>query len=95
MLFEAAAFPDGSMGREAGLMEMYDRFQTGRLKVFAHLKQYFEEMRMYHRKEGKVVLLFDDLISASRYALMCLRFSSVSPRTRAKHKQRRRDGMVV
>ena len=30
---------------------------------------------MYHRKEGKIVPLFDDLMSATRYAVMSSRFS--------------------
>jgi hypothetical protein len=30
---------------------------------------------LYHRDAGKVVKLRDDLISATRYALMCLRFA--------------------
>jgi hypothetical protein len=49
--------------------------QTGRLKVFRHLNGWFEEFRLYHRDAGKVVKLRDDLISATRYALMCLRFA--------------------
>jgi len=88
-------FPNGTTGVEAGVLEMLDRMQTGRWKVFEHLIGYFEEMRMYHRKDGRIVLLFDDLISSSRYALMCLRFASVSPRMHRKRKHRRRDGMVV
>ena len=44
--------------------------QTGRFKVFAHLDDWFEEFRLYHRKDGKVVKLRDDLMSATRYALM-------------------------
>ena len=31
----------------------------------------------YHRKEGRVVKLADDLISASRYAMMMLRFAEI------------------
>ena len=37
MLVNHAAFEDGSDGVEAGLMDMLDRMQTGRLKVFGHL----------------------------------------------------------
>jgi deoxyadenosine/deoxycytidine kinase len=35
---QRATFEDGSFGVEAGIAEMFDRMQTGRLKVFAHLK---------------------------------------------------------
>lgn len=71
-----ATFEDGSNGLEAGIAEMLDRMQTGRFKVFAHLNDYFEEFRLYHRKEGLIVKLNDDLISASRYALMMRRFAT-------------------
>ena len=57
------------------LCMMLERMQTGRLKVFRHLTDWFEEFRLYHRDAGKVVKLRDDLISATRYALMCLRFA--------------------
>lgn len=75
MLPERATFVDGGSGVEAGLMEMLGRMQTGRLKVFAHLNEWFEEFRLYHRKDGKVVKEFDDLMAATRYALMMLRFA--------------------
>jgi hypothetical protein len=51
--------------------------QTGRLKVFRHLADWLEEFRLYHRKDGRIVALRDDLLSATRYALMCLRFAKV------------------
>jgi len=65
----------GGNGVEAGLMDLLDRMQTGRFKVFAHLSDWFEEFRMYHRKDGKVVKLDDDLISATRYGMMMKRFA--------------------
>lgn len=77
MLPERAQFEDGSSGVEAGISMMLDRMQTGRLKVFAHLEEWFEEFRMYHRKDGLIVKERDDLMSATRYAAMCLRFAAV------------------
>lgn len=77
MLRERSTFEDGTNGVEAGLMEMLDRMQTGRFKVFATVGEFFEEMRLYHRKDGKVVKERDDLISAARYALMMKRFAEV------------------
>ena len=47
--------------------------QSGRFKVFSHLNSWFEEFRMYHRKDGKVVPLKDDLMSATRYATQSVR----------------------
>jgi len=70
----------GRISVEAGLMEMLNRMQTGRWKVF-HLNDWLEEFRLYHRKDGKVVKEHDDLLCASRYALMMKRFAQ-SPSTR-------------
>jgi len=73
LLPERSTFLDGTSGVEAGLQDMLERMQTGRWKVFNTCTSWLEERRMYHRKDGKVVKLMDDCISASRYAYMCLR----------------------
>lgn len=80
MLGERATFEDGSNGVEAGLIEMLDRMQTGRFKVFSHLADWFDEFRLYHRKDGKVVKEFDDVLSATRYGMMMIRFAITKPR---------------
>ena len=79
MLRDRATFEDGSNGVEASLMDMLERMQTGRFKVFAHLEDWFGEFRLYHRKDGKVVKLQDDLLSATRYALMMRRKAITKP----------------
>ncbi len=83
---ERAAFPEGYKGTEksrisveAGLMEMLDRMQTGRFKVFSHLDSWFQEKRLYHRDKGKVVKQFDDILSATRVGIMDLRFARTRP----------------
>lgn len=63
-------------------MDMLDRMQTGRLKVAEHLADWWEEFRLYHRKDGKVVKEGDDLMSATRYGLMMLRHAKVKPITK-------------
>jgi phage terminase large subunit-like protein len=70
---------EGSGGNsvEAGLMDMLDRMQTGRFKVARHLEMFFDEFRLYHRKDGKVVKEHDDVISAVRYAIMMIRFAKI------------------
>lgn len=82
MLKDKASWPDklvrgvkvpGGNSVEAGLFDMLDRMQTGRWKVFAHLEDWFDEFRIYHREEGRVVKKMDDGISSSRYGLMMLR----------------------
>jgi len=72
-----AAFPDGSNGVEAGVLDMLDRMKTGRLKVAAHLNDWWEEFRLYHRKDGQIVKEGDDLMAATRHALMMLRHAAV------------------
>jgi len=84
MLQERATFEDGSNSVEAGLMEMLERMQTGRFKVFNTVGEFFEEFRLYHRKDGKVVKERDDLLSAVRYALMMKRYACTKPKPAAK-----------
>ena len=73
MLFEHAQFEDGSVSVEAGLQDMLIRMESGRFKVFKHLNDWFDELRLYHRKDGKAHKEGDDLMSATRYAVMMLR----------------------
>lgn len=77
MLEEQASHEEGGNGVEAGLMEMLERMKTGRFLVFSDLNDWLEEFRLYHRKKGQVVKERDDLMSATRYALMMLRFARV------------------
>lgn len=68
----------GGNSVEAGLMSMLDRMKSGRLRVAKHLNDWWEEFRLYHREDGKVVKLADDLMSATRYGLMMLRHAKVA-----------------
>ena len=90
LLHEFAHYVEGngqkSVSVEAGLMDMLTRMQTGRFKVFKHLNDWWEEFRLYHRKDGRVVKEGDDLMAATRYALMSLRYAS----TKASHDSFRR-----
>ena len=82
MLHEYAHYVEGtgqkSVSVEAGLMDMLDRMQSGRFKVFKHLNDWWEEFRLYHRRDGKVVKEGDDLMAATRYAIMSLRHASTA-----------------
>ena len=80
MLGTHAQFPDKGTSVEAGIMEILTRMQTQRLKVFAHLADWFEEFNMYHRKErpdgtSKIHKFKDDLMDATRYGIMMLRYA--------------------
>lgn len=79
MLPDKATFEDGGNGVEAGILDMLDRMQTGRWKVFSTCGGFFGEYRLYHRKDGIIVKLKDDIISSSRYALMMKRHAIIKP----------------
>jgi Terminase RNaseH-like domain len=59
-------------------MDMLTRMQTGRFKVFNHLTDWWEEFRLYHRKDGLVHKEGDDLMAATRNAIMMLRHASTA-----------------
>lgn len=80
MLPQRATFEDGSFGVEAGVAEMLTRMETGRFKVFDHLEDWFQEFRLYHRKDGLIVKSGDDLLAATRYALMMRRHAELVSR---------------
>jgi hypothetical protein len=55
---------------------MLERMQTGRFKVASHLVEVFDEIRLYHRDNGRLVKEMDDLISAIRYGMMMIRHAT-------------------
>lgn len=80
MLAEQATFADGGNGVEAGVMEILSLMQTGHWFVFADLADWFGEFRTYHRKDGIIVKVRDDILSAMRYAYMMRRFAAQPPK---------------
>lgn len=79
MCTEHAHFEDGGYSTEAGIAEMDERMKTGRLKVAADLSDWFEEFSNYHRKDGLIVKERDDLMSATRIAIMAKRLAKMVP----------------
>jgi hypothetical protein len=79
MLHEHATHPEGGNSVESGLLDMLERMQTGRWKVFSTCGAWIGEFRLYHREDGKIVKLKDDVLSASRYALMMKRYAKTKP----------------
>ena len=57
-----------------------ERMRTGRFKVFSNQEEWLKEFRLYHRKDGVLVKRNDDILSATHYAMMMLRFAK--PRTK-------------
>jgi hypothetical protein len=73
MLREHATFPDGGFDFEAGITEMAQRLADGTLKISAELTDWFQEYRNYHRVNGLVHKIDDDLLSATRVLCMSIR----------------------
>jgi phage terminase large subunit-like protein len=82
MLPKPASFNDDTLDNsvEAGIAGMLDYMVAGRFKVLAHLTEWFEEFRTYHRQEGIIVKKRDDLMSATRMAYMMRRHARTKPR---------------
>ena len=56
---------------EAGILKVWSRMSTGRLKVFRSLIPWFNEFRIYRRDEnGKVVKSGDHLMDATHYLVV-------------------------
>lgn len=78
MLHVSARYGDdrgGGQPRDPIIELCMQRMVTGQLKVFNNLGHWFEEKRMYHRKDGVVVAKNDDIMSAMHYAVMMLRYA--------------------
>lgn len=80
MMDDRATFEDGGNGVEAGIMEILTRMEEGRFFVFDDCTDWLDERRTYHRDKGKINKLYDDLMDATRYAIMMLRYAIVKPR---------------
>jgi hypothetical protein len=76
LLFEHSQFEDATTDVEAGVMNMLVRMESGRLKVFEHLNDFWTEFRLYHRRDGKIFKENDDLLCAIRYGIMMLRYAT-------------------
>lgn len=69
---------------EAGILEVFQRLSSGRMKVFSTLTNWFDEYRIYHRDEkGKIVKLNDHLMDATRYLAMAIPQMIIKPNPQA------------
>ena len=95
MLPGHSTFVDGSLSPEAGILEIQERMQTGRFKVARQLSDWFEERRLYHRKDGMIVPMHNDLMDATRQAVMMKRSAravKLGPEDWVKFKKNHREG---
>lgn len=67
--------PDGKPGGnsvEFGVNWMHTHMDNGKFKVFNTCHKFLQEMKLYHRKDGKIIDRSDDMISAARYASLMM-----------------------
>jgi phage terminase large subunit-like protein len=69
----------GGNSVEPGIMDMLERMQSGRFKVFSTLGEWFKEHGSYHRKDGVIIKERDDLMAATRYAVMSRNYAAIKP----------------
>ncbi len=81
IVMQAFSNPPGSDGKtsnsvEYGVNFMLQAMEENRFKVFRTCTKFLQEMKLYHRKDGVIHDRNDDMISATRYAvLMASRFA--------------------
>jgi phage terminase large subunit-like protein len=71
MMAEHATLPNmkgpAATSLEGGVAEINEREHAGKWKVARNCVCYLEERRLYHRKDGEIVRLRDDVLAAARY----------------------------
>jgi len=73
MLFEHATWLEGGISVEAGIYQIITRARQGRFRVFKGQPGFLEEWRQYHRVNGKIVKVRDDILDSIRTGIMMLR----------------------
>lgn len=77
MLHEHTQFIDGTVSVEPGIAEILNRMVRGKFKVAYQLSDWWDEFKLYHRSNGAIVKKYDDLMDATRYAMMSLRYATI------------------
>ena len=75
VIFKAFSNPPSADGKSSNSVEfgvnfMLQAMEEGRFKVFSTCTKFLQEMNMYHRDDGKIIDKHDDMISATRYAVL-------------------------
>lgn len=81
MLGQSARYKNdkgGSQAVEPIILEVQGRIRNGGFKVFSTCRDFFEEYRNYHRKDGRLVARMDDVLKATFYAVMMRRYATTS-----------------
>jgi len=87
MLSKSARYKNDTGGPQPAepiILEMQNRLDNGGLKVFDTCRDFFEEYRSFHRKDGKIVPVHDDVLKATMYAIMMRRYATTKRLGKAK-----------
>ncbi|MHC1629218.1 MAG: terminase large subunit domain-containing protein [Candidatus Nezhaarchaeales archaeon] len=82
MLPTHATHEEGGFKVWPGIKEINDRMRASRFKVFSHLKDFFDEKRIYHVKNGKIVKANDHVLDAVRIGVMAKRHAKQVNKTK-------------
>ena len=82
-------------GKEPVVLDMLERMTTGRFKVHAGNDGWFDECRGLHRKNGVIQPVRDDLMKATFYAMMMLRYAMPEQLARLRRTPQRRTQPLV
>jgi phage terminase large subunit-like protein len=78
MMIEPASLPgitgQAKFSLEGSVAEIDQWERAGRWKVHRRCRNYLQERRIYHRKDGEIVKLHDDVLCAARYGFMNRRY---------------------
>ena len=94
MLHAHATHVEGGFHVEPGLIEIRRRMGEGKLKIAPHLSEWFEEKAIYrYGEDGKPIKVKgadkdNDVMDATRYLIMMLRYAEYSPRIEALYEKR-------
>lgn len=70
-----AHFAGGGYSTEAAISEMHERIAASKFRVNRDCTDWFEEYEEYHRKDGQLVKIRDDLLSATQKGIMMRRYA--------------------
>jgi phage terminase large subunit-like protein len=68
----------GKRARESSIMEIIQRINTDRLKIFSSCRNLLSEMRTYARKDGKIIDGNDHLMNAMEYPILLAKHHAIN-----------------
>lgn len=76
----------GGQPTEPVILDLQRRANDGRFKALEACTEFFDEYRLYHRKDGQLTKRRDDVLKSLFYAMMMLRFAQTNINAQRKPK---------